>query len=277
MKLKLDLSGENFKLNLQLFAAEDQSRTEKPTPKKIKEAHQKGKIIKTMELPSAFLVISAGLVFLIFGLGLAEIFFMTFRSYFTSFSHLVVSSHSFGQEFFIPLKGLWQVLWPILAILLLVSLGGHLFQAKLQFSLKPLKIKWSRLSFSPGAVFKKVFISSKVTFELVKSIIKFLVIGLIVYLTIKNNFILLWQSPDVPIIVALKSVFLLALKIIFYSGLFLFFLSLLDYFYQRRRFFESLKMSKQELKEELKELEGDPVLKMRLRELRGVINNSNGN
>jgi flagellar biosynthetic protein FlhB len=114
---------------------------------------------------------------------------------------------------------------------------------------------------------KKIFFSKQVAMNLFKSVFKVTVIGLISYLIIMDDFDKIMALPDVSIAMALKTVLISGLKIIIWSSVLLLVLSIPDYIFQKKEFIESLKMTKQEVKEELKETMGDPYLRARLREM----------
>jgi flagellar biosynthetic protein FlhB len=103
--------------------------------------------------------------------------------------------------------------------------------------------------------------------NLFKSIFKVLVIGFVSYLIISADFDDLMKTPDISIQLAVKIVMFAALKIVLWSSVFLLILSIPDYFFQKQEFIESLKMKKQEVKEELKETMGDPHVRARMREM----------
>ncbi len=107
--------------------------------------------------------------------------------------------------------------------------------------------------------------------NLFKSIFKVIAIGLVAYLIIADNFDIILQTPDVSIAMAMKTVAVTALKIIIWSTVLLLVLAIPDYFFQKREFIESLKMTKEEIKEELKETMGDPYIRARLREMQREI------
>jgi flagellar biosynthesis protein FlhB len=95
---------------------------------------------------------------------------------------------------------------------------------------------------------KKIFFSKQVAMNLFKSVFKVVAIGIVSYLIVENNFDLILQMPDVSLALALKSVLIIGLKIIIWSTVLLLVLSVPDYFFQKREFMESLKMTKQEVK-----------------------------
>ena len=107
--------------------------------------------------------------------------------------------------------------------------------------------------------------------NLFKSIFKVLVIGFVSYLIISADFDDLMRLPDVSLQLAVKLVMISALKIVVWSSVFLLILAVPDYFFQKHEFIESLKMKKEEVKEELKETMGDPHVRAKMREMQREI------
>ncbi len=140
-------------------------------------------------------------------------------------------------------------------------------QVGFQFSAHPLRFDLSKIKFDPATVAKKVFFSRQIAMNLFKSVFKVSVIGVIAYLIIRNDYDLILKTPDISVSLALKTVSITALKIILWSAAILLILAIPDYIFQKREFIESLKMTREELKEELKETVGDPYMRARLREM----------
>ena len=256
IKFKVD---QDFKLDLQLFAAEDQGKTEKPTSRKIAKAKKKGIDVKTVELTS-FLVLCFGVLTL---LGLSSFIFQGVREMVQS-SLSSFSVDQFDQQIFSLALGGLKILAPLLAMVLIGALLGNIFQVGFKFSLKPLKFKGERIKFN----FRKKFLSGTVFWQLAKSFLKISVIFLITALVIIFHFEEIMASSNLDLPLALEKVLFLGLKIILGIAVFVLFLAIADYWWQRREFWNNLKMTPQEVKEELKETEGDPLSKVRLSERR---------
>jgi flagellar biosynthetic protein FlhB len=164
-----------------------------------------------------------------------------------------------------------KILLPIFAVAVVAAVLGNVIQVGFQVSTHPLKLDWSKIKFDPATVFKRVFFSRQVMMNLLKSLVKVAAISFIAYIIIADEFEDIMRTPDVSVATALKVMLMAAFKIIIWSAVLLLVLSIPDYFFQKREFMESLKMSKQELKEELKETLGDPYMRARLREMQREI------
>ncbi|NLV69002.1 MAG: flagellar biosynthesis protein FlhB [Spirochaetes bacterium] len=263
--------GELIRFDLQLFAAEDEGRTEEPTEKKLREAREKGQVAKTQELSQAIVVVTGCLVIFIFSSWIYDTMAMITRYYLTSFAGRELTIGTLKLEM---LRCVYQGAKLLLPVFLAVNIGAivsEVSQVGFQVSTHPLQIDWSKLRFDPATIMKKVFFSRQIAFNLLKSIVKIVALALISYLIISNDFDDILRTPDVSITLAVKTIMIMAFKIIVWSAVLLMGLSIPDYFIQKKEFIESLKMSRQELKEELKETMGDPHVRARMREMQREI------
>ncbi|MCL2025968.1 MAG: flagellar biosynthesis protein FlhB [Leptospirales bacterium] len=256
-----------FVFELQLFAAEDEGRTEDATEKKIREAREKGQVAKTQELPQSLVVIFGVLVVFMFASWIYDSVAAMTKYYLSSFSRLSLTPRSLFLDFVAMGTEGAKVVLPVFLAVLIAAIAGNVMQVGFQISTHPLKVDWKKVRFDPATVMKKVFLSKQVAMNLFKSIAKVLAIGFTAYLIIMSDFEKLMTTPDISMALALKIICMGALKIILFTSIILLLLSIPDYFFQKREFLESLKMTKQELKEEIKESMGDPHIRARIREM----------
>jgi flagellar biosynthesis protein FlhB len=253
--------------NLQRFAAEDEGRTEDPTEKKLREAREKGQVAKTAELPSSLVVIFGFLVLFFVGTWMWDTFARMTVFYLSNFSRFSITESSVLQELFRSLEVLGKTLLPVFVAVIVAAILGNVAQVGFQFSMHPLKVDFSKMKFNPAEIFKKIFFSPQVAMNLVKSLVKVTAIAFIAYLIIASDFSDIERLPDISIAHAMVIVSSSAIKIIIWSSVVILVLAIPDYFFQKREFIESLKMTKEELKQELKESQGDPHIRARLRQL----------
>ncbi|OHD66899.1 MAG: flagellar biosynthesis protein FlhB [Spirochaetes bacterium RBG_13_51_14] len=256
-----------FSFDLQIFAAEDEGRTEEPTEKKLREAREKGQVAKTVELPQAIVVLFGFMVILIFGSWIYDIIARLTKYYLSSFSRLNLTERNLYREFLAVTFESGKILLPIFIATVAAAILGNVVQVGFQVSTHPLKFDWSKIKFDPATIMKRVFFSKQIGMNLFKSIFKVLAIGFVAYLIIMADLDDILRTPDVSVALALKITMMTAFKIIMWSAVLLLVLSIPDYFFQKREFIDSLKMTKEELKEELKETIGDPYIRARLREM----------
>ena len=262
-----DITPLGLVLDLQRFAAEDEGRTEEPSEKKIREAREKGQVAKTQELPQALVVIlSFGVIFMLGSWILGSI--MAFmRYYLSSFSHMSITEKSLIHDLVFLTWETGKLLLPVFGIACVAAILGNVAQVGWQVSTHPLKLDWTKIKFDPATMMQKIFFSRQVFMNLAKSLVKVGTIGFVAYLIISGDIDKIMALPDMSTVKAFHTVMMISLKIIMWSSVLLLVLAIPDYFFQKSEFMESLKMSKQEMKEELKETMGDPHMRARLREM----------
>lgn len=157
----------------------------------------------------------------------------------------------------------FNVLVPFFMVAIIVGLFSQLAQTGLVFSTEPIKPDLSKIN--PGKGFQRLF-SLKSTVELIKSILKLTITGLVVYTILKSEFPYFTRFLGTDIVSSMNYSFGVALKIGIWTSVILLILAILDYLYQVYEFEKSIKMTKQELKDEYKTMEGDPLIKRALRE-----------
>ncbi|KJS87503.1 MAG: flagellar biosynthesis protein FlhB [Peptococcaceae bacterium BICA1-8] len=249
-----------YYLNLQLFAGE---KTEKATPKKRQEARKKGQVLKSTEINSAIILFAAFLLLrLILPTMLEEVQVYIYNLW----SQMVIGS--INIETVAPLLNSLVVLFfklilPLLVLVMLVGIIANLVQVGFLFTTEPLQIKLSRIN--PLEGFKRIF-SKKALAELFKSIGKIGLISYITYSSIKNHVDSFPYLMDMEIIAIIKFLGQILFTILWKVILLLTFLAILDYLYQKYEYETNLKMSKQEIKDEYKNIEGDPQVKAKIKE-----------
>ncbi|GIP36827.1 flagellar biosynthetic protein FlhB [Paenibacillus sp. J31TS4] len=249
-----------YRLDLQLFS---QDKSEPATPKKKEDARKKGQVAKSMELPGAFILLFTFVSFLLLGGFLKERMLGMFTSIFMYdlLSEVTIrnTSHLFNQ---LLVEGL-IMLAPIFLISVLLALLGNFMQIGFLLTGDPLKMKFSKLNPVEGA--KKIF-GLRSLVEMLKSMFKLTVIGVIVALTLwgeKENLLGLARMPlDSTMSYVGKLIVMLGVKI----GIGFVALAFFDFLYQKYEHAKQLRMSKQEIKDEYKKIEGDPLIKAKIKE-----------
>jgi flagellar biosynthetic protein FlhB len=253
-----------FDVHLQWFAAEDEGRTEEPTEHKLRKAREEGKVAKSGELSSSLVIL-----FGIATLGLISSFFLKnvlsmVRFFLEHSTELDITSDSglvpaFYSYFF-------RLTLPVLLVCFLAALLGNIVQVGFLFTTKTITPDLDRLVPRFGRFFKRAFFSGEAAFNLGKTLFKVAVIFAIAFVNIRSQLPKLINSMDMHHMMAFRLVVTTAFRIIVEATLAMLVLSIPDYMFQRRQHREALKMSRQELKEERRMYEGDPLIKSRLRE-----------
>ncbi len=237
--------------------AKDPSKTEKATPRRRQKAREEGKVLKSQDLPVAFsLFFTAVLLFFYLSYlfkTLNVLFIYTFQN---------LSLNFVSPIFFTLLFKLLFLLFPVFLFLLIVGVFSNAVQFGFLFTFKPLVPKLENIN--PIKGLGRLF-SLKSLFEATKSTIKLVLAFILGYYSVKF-FSLKFYS--LPLLSFYQQVYFLGKVIVllfFIFGLFSFPVALLDFFYRRWEYEESLKMSKEEVKEERKQYEGHPVIKSAIR------------
>ncbi len=262
---------ELLRFDLQMFAAEDEGRTEDPTEKKLREAREKGQVAKTQEFTQGLVIIFGFVILIFLGAWIYDSMAKLTKYYITTFSRFSLTERSIFMEFLRMGIESAKVLAPIFAAVVVAAILGDAAQVGFQVSMHPLKFDLNKIKFDPATMFRKVFFSRQIAANLVKSVVKVIAIGMVAYIVIINNFDDLMKTPDISVAMSVRIVAIIAVKIILWSAVLMLVIALPDYLFQKREFIESLKMTKEEVKEEWKETVGDPHIRARLREMQREI------
>lgn len=252
--------------DLQWFAQDGPGgeKTEPATSKKLKDAREEGKVARSQELNSAAMLIALFLSLRIFVSYLGEGFISVFHLFYGMIPDVVDTQRdgmTVQAASGLLTQGYLQLLRlaaPFLTAGLVVAIVISIVQVGWQVSTKPLEPKLDK--FNPVNGFKRIF-SKDSLFNLLMSILKIVLVFYVAYTCIKgqaNNLFILYEIP-------LNQAISLIGDIIIDTGLRIslcyLVVGLADYIYQRHRFNEDMKMTKQEIKDEYKNTEGDPQIK----------------
>ena len=155
---------------------------------------------------------------------------------------------------------------PIVVVAFLAALVGNILQVGFLFSTKPITPDFTKIVPRFDKWFQRSFMSGEAAFNLLKSIVKVIIIGIIAFVTIRSRMEDLIGLINGTFLMAVKTIGGIAFRIMLSASIAMLLFSLADYYFQRRQHMESLKMTKQEVKEERKQTDGDPLVKSRLRE-----------
>lgn len=246
---------------------EGEDKTEEASARKLDEARRKGDVAKSADLPQALSLIGACAVVVLYGDKIAVSLAETLRIFLAMPHQLMDSLEGDGGLAIAQALGI-KVL-PVIALVLLVGaafgVAGNVLQTGFLFSAEKIKPDFTKLN--PMSGFKRLFgVDAFIQFG--KTILKLLAVGFITYLILKQragDVAGLAGASPMLILPYTKEVFVaLAVAVC----LFLLTEGGLDYFLQKYRFMQRMKMSKTEVKDEYKSTEGDPHVKARLRQIR---------
>ncbi len=239
-------------------------KTEKATPKRRQDERKKGNVFQSREIGVVF-----SLLVSFYGLKLLAPYILralewSIRNYFYQAATVDEIITSDAIRYFIQGCGVFAVAaMPLLLVCGAVSVIAPLAQTRGLFTMKSAAPKFSRLN--PIEGIKKMF-SMRGVVELLKSLAKIIVLGYIIWLQFRDEF---WAFPRLMDMEPLQGMAFTAnivLEIAKSAAIVMVFVAAADYFYQWWDYEKNLRMSKQELKEEYKQTEGDPQVKGKIRE-----------
>lgn len=262
----------NFLLeyNLQWFAKDGEGgeKTEPATAKKLRDARNNGQVSKSQELNHAFSLVALFIIMKVSISFIGERLMGSFSLIYNKMPELIDESAG-GMSVFVASTLIRNVMVsilismaPFLAAGFVIAVLSNILQIKWKVTTKPMKPKFSKIN--PLSGFKRIF-SKDSLFELLKSIVKIVVIIYVAYTSIKDHQNELFLLYDIPLL----QVVLLVGTIVIDTGLKIalvyIFIGIIDFVYQKHKFKEDMKMTKQEVKDEYKNTEGNPEIKGRQR------------
>lgn len=248
-------------LDLQFFAGE---KTEKATPKKRQDARKKGQVIKSQDVSSAIVMLMVFIFLLFFASTLGDNLLAFFRETFIHNMHVeTITIDSVMKLFTEMLVEMAFIIIPIMAIAFVGALAANFLQFGFLFTMEPMKFDLKKMD--PIKGLKKIF-SVKAIVELLKSTLKITFIGgvttIIIWTNLHEVLALSFKSPLETLVTVGKLVAIMGIA----ASLVLLCVSLLDWIYQKYDYEKNLKMSKQDIKDEYKNSEGDPLIKSKIKQ-----------
>lgn len=249
--------------DLQLFAKEGQDgeKTEEPTAKKLEDARKKGQVMRSTEVVTAATLLAFFFMLKIFVGFIGNRFMTSFRQTIGFISDYTSEPFTLNTARTIIRGSFWNIIvaaFPIMIVGLVVTIVAIVFQVKWKLTAEPLKPKFDK--FNPVTGMKRLFSKDKIM-DLFKSIAKVVILAYVVYSYLKNQWPLIYKmySYTLPQAIAVigDTVINVGIRI---SALFAV-IAMFDLFYQKWKYHQDMMMSKQEVKDEYKNSEGDPKVK----------------
>ncbi len=253
--------------DLQLFAKDGDGgeKTEEPTTKKLQDARNKGQVAKSTDATTAVsLLVFFMMLRLMLGT-LGKSFMGNFSGMYNQISDLT------NDEFTLQLacayvgNALRQVLLtvaPFFATAFAVAFVTNLVQVKWKITLEPMKPKFDK--FNPVSGLKRLFSKDKIV-ELLKNVAKIIAIFYVIYSYLKGKWNLVLDMYEYSLLQALTLIGDIIISIGLRISMLFIIIAVADFAYQKWKFHEDMKMTKQEVKDEYKNSEGDPKIKSQQR------------
>lgn len=261
----IQLRDRRFAYNLQFFG-EGGDKTEKATPKKLDDARKEGRVARSSDLINGFMLLLMFFVLKLFGGIMANLFLDSFVKYYNKASDISMEVFDVRQAVNLSNEIVIDIVIASLPVLIgsfVVALVGNIVQVGWKVTGKPLKPKLDRLN--PIGGLKRMFSQEKVV-ELIKSILKVLAIALVAYNEVKDRWKFILNLYDFEFMQAILNIFDIVLDVGIKISLIFVVIGLADFGYQKWKHLHDLRMSKQEVKDEMKQSEGDPQIKGQIRQ-----------
>jgi flagellar biosynthesis protein FlhB len=246
-------------------APEQSSKTEDPSQKRIEDARKRGDVVKSQEVNNWFMIAGSGLLFSLMAAPTVTGLAGSLKQLLANADGFEIGGPALGAFFSQLATSILMVALVPLAVLALFGIAGNLVQHRPLLSIDPIIPKLSKISPLSGG--KRLF-SREALVNFVKGLVKLSVVGGV-------TVAVLWPDRDrLETMVTLDPALLLpafqemGLKIFGAVLAVVTVIALADYVYQRQRWWNRLKMTVQEVRDEFKQMEGDPTIKGRIRAVR---------
>ncbi len=243
---------------------EQDEKTEPATEKRREESREKGQVVKSREVTSVAVLLAGIVYFSYFSDHLGNSLMELTRYFFTEAAARKETAEDLFQVIKNAGTGVVWTLFPLLGFVIVFSLASQIFQFGLLFSPKALTPKFNKLNPIEGA---KRLLGKQGWMDLFKSIAKISLVGYVGYTTIVESWTYIPHFSQMHVAAFLSEFMGIGLKIAIRCAAILVFIAGIDYAFQKFSHEQGLKMTKDEVKQEYKQREGDPMVKGRIRQV----------
>jgi flagellar biosynthetic protein FlhB len=240
-------------------------QTEDPSERKLEEARKKGDVAKSQEVTTWFMLVGSAMLFAIMAPITAASLTDRLASILAHADQVSIGGSAFGSFFSDLAFSVMSVALLPLAAMAVFAVAGNMVQHAPLFTFETIKPKWSKVSPIAGA--KRLF-SSEALVNFVKGLFKIVIVGTVM-------FVVVWPERDkLDTIIAgdpeliLQTFLALSLKVFIAVLAIVTVIAVADFMYQRYKWWERQKMTIKEVKDEIKNTDGDPQVKARIRQIR---------
>jgi len=234
---------------------DDEERTLPPSPRKLQRAREAGQVPRSSELPAAVVFLVGIFILLIFGKKIFELISNMFVFMYTQARSLEINDTNLYAIFVLWAKQLGKVILLIALPILVAGVAANILQVGFLFTTRPLMPKFSMLNIVAG--FKRLF-SKENLIKLPQAVVKFILLGLIGYFTLKGEFTRILSTINTTTYASIGIWGNVAFKLALRLGIAFLILAIIDFIYQRHEYMKKMRMTPHEAKEEMKQYEGDP-------------------
>ncbi len=244
---------------------DQEQKTEQPTSKRLEEAFKKGQVPFSREITSFLMLFVLTLTVVAFAPTMFKDIKVLLLPFIANPESIPVDMKGVSLVFSkVTFTSLLIIAVPLFCIIFVIFASSFM-QNGFLISAEPVMPKLDKIS--PLAGVKRMF-SMRSVVEFLKSLAKIIIVGFVAFLAVYPELTHIRQLPNSTIFAMLHYLADISVKLLIGILIAMFFIAMLDFFYQRWQHIKSLRMTKQEIKDEYKQSEGDPMIKQRLRALR---------
>ncbi len=254
------------KLSLQFFADEG-DKTEEATPKKRQDVRRKGQVAKSQEMVSGIVLLIAFIALKTFGFSLYQKIVELTEKVFNEYMQNTENIFTINGIITLAIEmALWflQAMLPIFALIMLMAVISNLVQVGFMFTFESIKPKFKNLN--PINGIKNLFSFRSVAEFFTKSLVKIILVAIIAYTSLKDKISDIITIMDLDVLSIGTYIMELTVDLGIKIAAVLLIFSVLDFMFQRRKFSKDIRMTKQEVKEEYKQTEGNPQIKSKIKQ-----------
>lgn len=239
-------------------------KTEEATPRRKQEARKKGQVAKSAEINSAFVLIGGLLMLQFFGPGIYEQLAQMMRDSLQNMPKGDFTVSGIQRSGLMVSLSFLRIMAPIFVGAAMIGVVSNVAQMGFVFSTDLIKPKLSRIN--PIQGFSRMF-SKRSMVELIKGLVKIGIVGIVAYMVLQEKAPLMLEFTRMEPSTALRTLAGIGLDLSLKCAAVIFVMAIADYVFQRREFVKSLRMTRHEVREEMKQSEGSPELKGRIRQV----------
>lgn len=245
-----------------------QQKTEPASGKKLSDARSKGQVAKSLDATNSAVLLIGGMVAAAFAIPLLQRQMEFMRLLFVNAPHIILTDASVSKYYPDIIGALAALALPLLGIIALIAVATEIGQTGFTFAAKKFTegLNFKQI-FNIFQGLKRIFGSARSAMELLKSIVKLLLVGAVLYQVLHRRIDEIAGLAALPYQQIGAVIGSVVIELLWKIGAIYMLIGAGDFFYQRYKFRDDLKMTKQEVKEESKQSEGDAEVKQRIRQL----------
>lgn len=245
-----------------------QEKTEQATPKRLDESRDRGQVSKSMDVTTSAILLIGGMAVFIFGSPMIGQFQNFMKEILRNSATITITQDSVPYLFEKLMMITAGLILPLIMIIFVIAVAGEVLQVGFKVASKKFTegLRFKQI-FNPFSGMKRLFFSTHSLFELAKNLMKILILGLVVWSILDSKEDDIIALMEKPFFVMGEFMAAIAMEMVWKVGVVYIAIAVADFYYQKWRFKEDMKMTKKEVKDESRQSEGDPMIKSRIRSI----------